>query len=46
MKSMIGIVAVALVLKLVITPEIALYILFGLGLLLFALLLDRIFQHE
>ena len=46
MKSMIGIAAVVLVFKLVITPEIALYILFGLGLLLLALLLDRIFQHE
>ena len=45
MKSMIGIVAFVLTLKLVITPEIALYILLGLGLLMVALLLDRIFQN-
>lgn len=46
MKSMIGIAAIMLVLKLVITPEIAFYILLGLGLLMVALLLERIFQHE
>jgi hypothetical protein len=45
MKSTIGIVAFVLALKLVITPEIALYILIGLGLLMIALLLDRIFQN-
>ena len=43
---MIGVVAIAFALKLILTPEIALYIIIGLGLLMIALLLDRIFMHE
>lgn len=45
MKLMIGIVAFAVALKLIITPEIALYIILGLGLLMIAILVDHIFQH-
>lgn len=45
MKSLIGIVLVAAILKLVVTPELAAYMLLALILMLFAIMLDRIFQH-
>jgi hypothetical protein len=44
MKSLLGILVLAVIFKLTLSPEFATYLLIGLVLLLFALMVERIFQ--
>jgi hypothetical protein len=44
MKSLLGILVVAAIFKLAFSNEFAVYLLIGLVLMLFAIMLDRIFQ--
>lgn len=44
MKTLIGILFVAVIFKLTFSPEFAVYLLIGLILMMFALMVERIFQ--